>query len=374
MPFNDTMIAWQERARSIKEQQEELDQLKKESAGHGMEAGGPLLNSEDLAMLKQEIEQVPAVSDKRKSKGIGRHLVKEAGDKLLKAEQLGLFSGFPVDDKNRIPTLLARLPIFIPIPSKEQVNLLDSDMAFPFDTPFGKGRRFGPTATIEDEDVLLAMIRLSDRRLIGKSEKLPIPIEHSHWLRDEEGRVAVQVLIATESQILEELGLTKGGENYTKLRKTIKRLAHIGIELEERKHERYLGESWEGGVIRLVDIRWKSYDEDGLIFAQFSPVIVRWLKDHATYYNWKIRKSFKRNYNGIALHRFLSTQGNHYKKELEYIADLIHWHGNRSRIKKRVETIMLKLRDEHDWCDFEITGTGKAKPFVLEFWRRKNVS
>ena len=151
-------------------------------------------------------------------------------------------------------------------------------------------------------------------------------------------------MIATVGQINKELGINDSGVNYKATLASIKRLAHVGIELETRKKDLYLGESWNGQTIRLVDIQWKTYDEEGLIFAQFSPIMVKWLREQATFHNWKIRRQIK-SANGRTLYRFLCTQGNYYRRELDYIADVIHWHGNRSRLRPRMEAVLTQLRD-----------------------------
>jgi hypothetical protein len=319
----------------------------------------------DEIILENDTSSVLSLN---KNRGIGRSLVNKANNKLIEAEQLGLFTSFPIQNKNAIPTLLARLPIFLPIPEDKQIALLDKDLSFPFETAFGRGRRFGPPATIEDEDVLIALMRLSEKRVIGHPEKLPIPITNKQWLHNEVGELTVQVVMATEAQILKELRITDGGKNYAKIRSSLKRLNHISIELETKKKDRYFGDSWTGEKIDLIDIRWRNFEEDGIIFGQFSPVIVRWLKDHATYFNWEIRRKLP-SANARALHRFLSTQGKYYTAELTYIAETIAWDGNLSRLKPRMEAVLKSLRDDHKWCDYKIKGTGRAKPFVLEFWR-----
>lgn len=327
----------------------------------------------DLATMDKIVEEAThtlPVENRKKIKGIGRKLVKAADARLLEAEQLGLFTSLSVSDTNAIPTLLARLPIFVPIPARCQRDMLDKDLAFAFETPFGRGRRFGPPVTIEDEDVLFAMLQLSGRRLIGQGSKLPVPLNDSSWLNDERGNLTVQVMIATVGQINKELGINDSGLNYKATIESIRRLAHVSIELETRKKDLYLGESWDGQTIRLVDIQWRAYEEDGLIFAQFSPLMVKWLKEQATFHNWKMRRQIS-SANGRALYRFLCTQGNYYKKELEYIADVIHWHGDRSRLRPRMEAVLKQLRDQFDWCDFVIHGTGRSEPFVLEFSRRR---
>ncbi len=307
---------------------------------------------------------------KKRSSVTSRKLVEAANDQLSQCEQLGLFSSFPVADKNSIPTFLARLPIFLPIPASKQKELLDADMAYKFNTPFGRGRRFGPPVTIDDEDVLFALLILSEKRLIGQGGKLPIPLSNADWLKDQKGNLTVQIVAATIGMINKEIGLSKGGKNYRTTLASIKRLCQVGIEIETKKRDLYLGENWSGENVRLLDVRWKSYKEDGLILGQFSPLMVKWLKEQATYFNWTIRKQIKTAH-GRALHRFLSTQGNSYKQELNYIADAIGWDDNRKRLKPRMEVTLKQLRDEFEWCDYEITGTGRASPFVLEFYRRK---
>lgn len=349
-----------ERNAEAQQRQKDLFDADKETA----------IGTEELLAIVAEAESGAPEVKRKKPKGIGRKLVKAADARLLEAEQLGLFTSLTVSDNNAIPTLLARLPIFVPIPARYQRNMLDRDLAFAFETPFGRGRRFGPPVTIEDEDVLFAMLQLSGRRLIGQGSKLPVPLNDSSWLNDERGNLTVQVMIATVGQINKELGINDSGLNYKATVESIKRLAHVSIELETRKKDLYLGETWDGQTIRLVDIQWRAYEEDGLIFAQFSPLMVKWLREQATFHNWKIRRKIS-SANGRALYRFLCTQGNYYKKELEYIANVIHWHGDRSRLRPRMEAVLIQLRDEFDWCDFVIHGTGRSEPFVLEFSRRR---
>ena len=317
-------------------------------------------------------EHFPTSKIHYSSKGMANKLVACANDKLIRAEQLGLFDAYLIKKTRMFPTLLARLPIFLPGPASRQKQLLDDDLAYPFSTPFGRGRRFGPPVNIEDEEILFAMLRLSEKRLIGNGHHFPVPLDGGDlWLKDQiSGHVTVQVAIATVGQINAEAGLVKAGNNYKNTLASIKRLNQISIELETRKQEMYLGESWNGDKIRLVDIKWKAYQQEGLIYAQFTPIMVKWLKEQATYYNWEIRRKLATS-NARALHRFLSTQGQSYTAPLSYIADNIGWHGDRKRLRPRMEAALKDLRDNHNWCDFEITGKGRVTPFVLEFRRRR---
>ena len=108
--------------------------------------------------------------------------------------------------------------------------------------------------TIEDEDVLFALMQLSERRLVGQGARLPIPLENDQWLNDEHGNLTVQVAIATIGQINTEIGLSRAGKNYKATLASLKRLSHVGIELETRRKDLYLGDSWDGENIRLIDI------------------------------------------------------------------------------------------------------------------------
>lgn len=316
----------------------------------------------DPALVSAALSELPSTKP-----AIARKAVSAATKKLEANEQMGLFTELDVGAKNIIPTLLARLPIFIPIPEAKQAALLDSDFALRFDTPFGRGRRFGPPVTTFDEDVLIAMLLLSQKRLIGPGQNLPIPV-NDLWMRDKKGHLAVQICICTISQIVEEMGLQKGGALFADVKKSVKRLSHVGIELETRKKDLYLGESWCGETLRLVDVKWRVYEEEGLIYAQFSPIMVKWLKEQATYYDWSIRRQLS-SPNARALHRFLSTQGKTYKAELTYIADVIYWDGDYARLRPKMEKILRQLRDKLQWCDYEIIGTGRKTPHVLRFWR-----
>lgn len=316
--------------------------------------------------LESDEHPVPVISTK--SKGVGRNLIANANSKLLNAEQMGLFTSYPISKRSSIPTLLARIPIFPPMSSAEQKLILDNDLALCFQTPFGRGRRFGPPVTVYDEEVLFSLMSLSVKRLIGKAEHLPIPITDDKWLIDKEGNLTVQISIQTVSQILEEMGLTQSGKNYKACLASLKRLNHVSIEIETTKKDLYLGTSWSGEKIRLVDIKWQSYEADGVIFAQFTPIIAKWMTEQFTYYRMDIRRKLKTS-NARAWHRFLSTQGQSYKAELDYIADAVGWSGSRSRMKPAVQKFMTELKEVHQWCDFKITGTGRKEPFVLHMYR-----
>jgi hypothetical protein len=315
-------------------------------------------------LMKQEIEK-EASKPNNPNRNLSIDLLSDANNKLNRGEQLGLFNSYDIAKSKSFPTLLGRLPIFIPGPSGRQKEMIDDDLALVFETPFGRGRRFGPPVTCKDEEVLFALLRLSEKRLIGRSDRLPVPLESSNeWLLDNDQNLTVQITMATVGQIIEEMSLTLGGNNYKYVVDSIKRLNQISIELETRKQDMYFGESWTGGKFRIVDIQWKTYHDQGLVYCQFTPLMAKWLKEHATYYSWDIRRQLKTD-NAKALHRFLSTQGKSYSNTLVYIAKVIEWYGNKSRLRPQMQSILETLRDDFSWCDFRITGNGRKTPFTL---------
>jgi len=304
------------------------------------------------------------------TKGVGNNLIDQARLQILQAEQLGLFTSYLVTNRNAIPSLLARLPIFLPIKAKKQLELLDADLAFSFETPFGRGRRFGPPVTIFDEDVLYTLLKLSERRLIGQGKNLPIPLGHDEWLGNDNNDLTVQVAVTLLTGILDEMGLARSGVNYNRCLASVKRLNHVSFELEIKKTNLYLGETWSGEKIRLIDVKWQSGVEEGLIYAQITPVIVKWMQEQFTYFDWDVRRKLTTE-NDKAVHRFLSTQGDHYKKEITYIADVVGLDVDKNRLKKTFVSLMDKL-EKYGWCTYLIHGTGRSKPHILEIFRTKN--
>lgn len=297
-----------------------------------------------------------------------RAIVEQFQVDLWRSEQQGFFTQIEINNTSRFPTLLGRLPIFLPQSADEQKLSLDHDSAYPFKTPFGRGRRFGPLVTTEDEDIFLALLRLAKKRLSGKGDNLPIKV--NHYLQTNKGRVDVHLAVVTITQVLKEAGLSNGGNNYSNVLSSLKRLPHVSVEIETKKQDRYFGTSWQGEVVKLVDIRWRAYEEHGVVLAQFNPLIVKWLEDERTFYKSTIRKKLI-SQNSKALYRFLATQGNSYEQELTYIADVIGMdRKSRERLKRSFSRALSPL-EKVGWCEFNIIGNGRNQPFRLQFERLK---
>ncbi len=292
-------------------------------------------------------------------------LVEEAERAFLMQEQLGLFTALPLRPSNEFPSLLARLPIFPAIARSRQQPLLDKDNALPFKTPFGRGRRHGPPVCIEDEDYLIALTRLRQKAVRGHGTKLPIPITSNPGFADNEGNVQVHVVHCTIVQILEEMGLdTNAGPGYQRVVEALYRLRNVSIELETRKQEKYLGKVTRSTSFKLVDIDMATFESNGVVFAQFHPIVAKWLQHDATFLDWSVRRQL-RGRNARALHRFLSSQPKDYENDLATIAEITGWEGEKRKLRSQVEAA-LKQMQALNWVDsWEFTGTGRRIPYRL---------
>lgn len=170
-----------------------------------------------IAKYKEiETELKPSEEQPPQKKTLARHgmtsnqIVNCASGEVYKNEQLGLFDAIPLSERDVIPTLLTRIPVFMPISKAQQKKLLNDDNALEFQTPFGKGKRYGANLSVFDEDVMYALARLSNKKLIGPHENMPIKVSRI-YKANEKGSVNVDTVVCTVTDILDRLGLSKGG-------------------------------------------------------------------------------------------------------------------------------------------------------------------
>ena len=328
-------------------------------------------------IIEAIVKEVNCDEDAAKAPARGSEQAKELLENdFYKGEQIGLFDAFPMKAGNEFPSLLTRLPIFMPVQRRAQKKFLDDNNALPFETPFGSGKRIGPNLTIADEDRLIALLRLRQKKLRGLPSKLPIPLPEVYRgaTDDEEGRVNVHTLICTVTQINDELGLSDGGVNYKNTVASLQNLSELSLTLETKKHDRYFGKFKRGGNFKLVDIQWTTFTDYGIIVAQFSPLMVNWLEKELTYLNWDIRKKLKGDA-AKAIHRFLSSQGDkngYFERELLKIAESV---GLADKSQKKIKQLFedaLQQMIELGWLtDAKISGTGRKIPFKLHITRNK---
>ncbi len=340
-------------ARIEKRAAEALERLKK----------GRVLETE---LLSVESGTKPPKKEVRASNGLSSdQVVTRASSEVYKNEQLGLFDAIPISQRETIPTLLTRIPVFMPISKAKQKQLLNDDNALPFETPFGKGKRYGANLGVFDEDVLYALARLSNKKLIGPHENMPIQVSRV-YKANEKGSVNVDTVVCTVTDILDRLGLSKGGKMRKDIVDSLERLTSTTLILTLNKEDRYLGKCELGKPIKLVDIEWQLYSSDGIIYAQFSPIVTYWLESEFTYYDWDTRKKLK-NRLAKALHRYLSSQPKDFYKlnKLEDIAASIGQHGRKCDLRSTFERALDELQEVGFLIDYNIEGTGKATPFRL---------
>ena len=329
--------------------------------------------SHEVKALESELLSADQKTPKKKVKSTNGltsdKIVELAEERLFKYEQLGLFSAIPISSKNVLPTLLTRIPLFMPISKARQKEMLDEDNALPFQTPFGKGKRYGANLGVFDEDVRYALSRLSKRRLSGEHNNLPIAVPIT-YKADVKGNVHVNAVICTVSEILKELGLSDGGRERKRVIDSIERLSSTTIVLTLNKRDRYLGSCEMGKPIKLIDIEWQRYSTEGFIYGQFSPVFTYWLEEEYTYLDWEIRKQLKTSL-AKALHRYLSGQLSQKNKEfcklnkLDNIALAIGYCCRKSSLKKNFKNALEELESAGYLVDSEITGTGREECFRL---------
>ena len=322
-------------------------------------------NKEIETELTSPKDLLPQKKTKARNGMTSDQIVSLAESEIYHNEQLGLFDAIPVSERDVIPTLLTRIPVFMPISKAQQKKLLNDDNALEFQTPFGKGKRYGANLSVFDEDVLYALARLSNKKLIGPHDNMPIKVSRI-YKANEKGSVNVDTVVCTVTDILDRLGLSKGGKMRKDIIDSLERLTSTTLVLTLNKEDRYLGKCEIGKPIKLIDIEWQLYSTDGIIYAQFSPIVTHWLESEFTYCNWETRKKLKSRL-AKALHRYLSSQPKDFFKlnNLVDIAASIGYHGRQRELKSSFEKALNELQAVGFLIDFNIEGTGRAEPFRL---------
>lgn len=296
-----------------------------------------------------------------------RKRLAELEESFARSESQGLFVSYPITPSNEFPTLLARLPIFRPTRRGHQQRLVNKEFALEFKTPFGNGRRHGPPLTVRDEDTLIALTRLRSKRVYGLPQSLPISIADIYATKNASGTVGAHYVVCSIDQINRELGLTDGGLNYKRTFQSVKRLGATMLELNLKRHERYLGEVKTGRMLQLIHVQWQMFQDNGLLVVLFPPVIANWLENEYTYIDWPVR--LKLSDLGKCLHRFLSSQPKKYRGELNKIAVTIGYDGPAKNVKQRMRSSLEQLLALGWLRTYRISGNGRTQPLLLHISR-----
>jgi hypothetical protein len=158
-------------------------------------------------------------------------LVAQAQLSLLDFEQAGRFTKHALTPESEYPTFLTRIPIFVPARRVSQRKLLDNENAMPFETPWGKGRKYGPLCTTYDEDTFITLGRLRQHLLIGDARKMPIPVSDAFRL-NEMRNTHTHGLFCMVSDLQAFCETTRGGETNKLRLESVRRLSNLSFDFE----------------------------------------------------------------------------------------------------------------------------------------------
>ena len=258
---------------------------------------------------------------------------------------------------NEFPTLLTRVPIFVPGKRAQQKSLLDSMNALRFETPWGRGKRHGPPLTTQDEDTLIALFRLRRFALKADGDRLPVPIN------SEGAPQVVHAVYLRISDVQRELGVDAGGRANDLRIESIQRLAATRIELEAVG-----ANGWVAGKTHsLIEVEWSRHKGEGLVLVQFPPVISRLLTEAYSYVDWEVRRKLSEA--GKAIHRFLSGQAKSYCVGAEKLRVTIGYTRSKGSFMRDLRETLDRLKSAGWLKDYVIMGTGRSSDFLVKILR-----
>ena len=303
-------------------------------------------------------EASPAVTRRRQPyRGrIGAAVIERAQLSLFDLERHGHFTQLPLTPGSEFPSLLARLPIFVPGKRHSRKPLLDRDNALPFETPWGRGRKHGPPLTVYDEDTLLALGMLRQRRLNGRGARMPIPV--ADFARDGEG-VRVHVLFTTLTEVEALFGNSKNGKSFESRLDSIKRLASTRIEFESQS-DKFVQ---NGTVISMIDVAWQRWTEESVLYIQFSPVMAHWFENAYSYVDWTVRLNLTDT--GKAIHRFLSSQHREYAIYVDKLRRTIGYPRDIKYFVRDLRETMARLIALGWLRTYALEGNGRSQAYKL---------
>jgi hypothetical protein len=280
---------------------------------------------------------------------------------LFERERAGHFRTTTLVPGHEYPTFFTRLPIFVPAKraslGKGELALLDEDRALPFETSWGRGRRFGAPLTVYDEDTLIALFRLRQLRITGHAERLPVALEGGQ-------EASVHALVTTVSEIQRMCGSAPGGKSNSLRKASIRRLSGTRIELERGAR----GEE-SGAAFTLLDVTWRTVNGETVAYVQFPPVMAGALERAYSYVNLEIRQQLSDT--GKAVHRFLSSQGGRgkdYRIGTKILMKTLGYPRSHKAFLRDLRDTMRRL-ESLGWCDWSLMGSRSA-PHTLYVRRR----
>jgi hypothetical protein len=326
-----------------------------------------------------EISNKPSRQSGKSALRIGRDV-----EKILKqfAEQQGIeqFSLFP---GNEYPTPFTRIPLFPPIQRrKARENIARETQNADFvklESRWDKAGvwKAGPALTVYDEDTLAGLMHMRSIGFSGNEQRMPSKLltkdqKQKQIIRSAGEDIIVHAVYCVVSQLESAIRGHEppnpskgwGGVIIKRRRESLERLAGVSLKFE-RPHGL---DMYRGKTIHIIDLDWIGDRDDACYYVQFHPAIVSWLLEYRTFLDMGIRRELTPF--GKALHRFLSSQisNRHYKIELEVLVQAMGWQGKQAEAKKLAAEQLAKMQSLGFLKQFEIHGTGRREPFVLEVW------
>lgn len=320
---------------------------------------------EKIRALQSELETDSASKPPKRRqpyRGKSRHrIIEQAQLSLFDGERQGRFAKLPLNPSSEFPSMLARLPIFVPGRRSTQRQLIDKENAMPFETPWGKGRKHGPPLTVHDEDTLMVLGMLRQDRLSGAGSKFPLPISD---VLGQGTKANVHVLFTTLSEVEQRFGNAKNGQMFKARLQSIKRLASTRIEFEAISDKTIA----TGTVVSLLDVAWERWEQEAVLYIQFSPVMAHWYENAYSYLDWNVRMSLSDT--GKAVHRFLSSQPRDYEIYADKLRRTIGYPRDPKYFSRDMRESLKRMKELGWLKDYRIEGTGRAKPHKLIVSRR----
>lgn len=321
---------------------------------------------EHLAELEQEEDDIRR---ERKHQSRLQPLRGHRHQSIIESAQMSLFDGarrghyekLTLQPSNEFPSMLARLPIFVPGRRTNQRSLIDpNDNSMPFQTPWGAGKKHGPPLTVADEDTLMALGMLRQNRLEGRGSRFPISVSD---VLGKGSDSSVHVLFTTISEIEAQFGNKKSGHAYKLRLESIKRLAGTRIEFETLSDKAIV----KGTMISILDVAWQRWEQEAVLYIQFSPVMAHWYENSYSYVDWNVRMTLPPT--GKAIHRFLSSQPKSYQIFTEKLRATVGYPRAPKYFLRELREA-LGLLENVDWLkSYTIEGNGRAKPHKLTIKR-----
>lgn len=268
---------------------------------------------------------------------------------------------------SKYPTLLSIVPLFTPGDRENYTTDQNNGLVYPIDN--GRIRRIGPGLDVYDEDTLIAILQLMEKKVVGPREAMPVALPPA-MDNSEEDQTTVYKGTVTAPRINAFLGRGDGGIDNERTRDSIKRLANQRLWFESRDASD--PEAMEG-VTDFFKYMGKS-DLRGELLIQISPQMVNLLQQYQII-DMNVR--VKLNDAGKAVHRYLTAQPENFDISLDDLAEAICYEpggsalkralmGRKATAKTKARPNQLDLMKELGFLkSWELSGTGRGTPFRL---------